>query len=224
MDRKKVFKRIFVITMAVAMVFAMSATAFAQENFADYALLRTNQVKVSVTQNNFDTSGNYVGGGTPLAFNVNGNPNVYITNQSKSVAQFNQIATTTWKRAHYLPSNVPNPLPGKASVVDAILNICEMNGLTTQSGWDSYNTPNGGYISNLNNITLPYNVTYYQGANGNKWGHATGSGWQIAYRIGTGNYIVSATYLTSTKVAPNMEIIMDLSPFDMTWDTGQPWQ
>lgn len=39
-----------------------------------------------------------------------------------------------------------------------------------------------------------------------------------------GNYIVFDIYLTGVRPEKDMEIIMDLSPFDMSWDTGEPWQ
>lgn len=222
MKNKTFLKKLLAVTMALAMVFSLTGVSFAEETEVVRA---TNRISVSVTQDNFDTSGNYIGGGEPYWFTVGG-ANIEIADFSKRLSYFDNKATTNWKRTYYLPAGVADPQGNKkASVLDAVIAACENKNVSVQSGWDTYSAPNGGYIHNLNNIPLEYNVEYYQGDNGNKWGHATGTGWQIAYKKkNTSNYIVSDIYLTGVRLEKGMKIIMDLSPFDMSWDTGEPWQ
>ena len=54
---KRTMKKGLAIVLALVMVFAMATTAFAETN-------PSGNVTVSVMQNNFDLSGNYVGNGS----------------------------------------------------------------------------------------------------------------------------------------------------------------
>ena len=217
----KNFKKYLSIVMVLVMVFAMTATAFADTDVPS--------VTVSVTANNFNTSGAYTGNGfTNLVIPISNyevsidNVNYYITDSAFDL------------KGVYLPSGVSDPMNGTASVADAIITaIWENYGMYTDEectvasvvgGWDSITTPNGGYISNIMNYPLTYNATtYYQGANGHKWGRSTGTGWNVAFKYANGTMQVPTQYTTNIALVDGMEIIFDVSPYDMTWDTGVIW-
>lgn len=217
---KKNLKKLLSIVMILTMVFAMSATAFASADMPS--------VKVSVTYGHFNTSGGYTGNGFTNAtvpiedYEVfKENVEFYITDSAFNL------------KSVYLPSTVQDPQNGKASVADAIIAAVweiygptfDNGGATVIGGWDSYTTPNGGYISNIMNYPLTANATtYFEGDNGNKWGHSTGTGWNIAYKYANGSWTVPTGYATNILIEDGMEIIFDVSPYDMTWDTGVAWE
>ena len=205
----KNFKKFLSIVMVLVMVFAMSSVAFAAQ---------TGYVSISVTQNNFDTSGAYTGDGE--AVTVQGKT---ITEYEVSIADINQAITNGLKTNTYLPLGVTDPMGGQASVLDAIILALQNNNITNiQTGWSSY-TPAGGYISNFGNYQLTQNDVTYFNKNGEKWGRSTGSGWNIAYTNADGDIVAAASYASNIALTSGMDITIDVSTYDMTWDTGEVW-
>ena len=219
---KKQMKKVLAIMLALVMVFAMTATAFAGTN-------TTGSVTVSVMQNSFNTSGNYVGNGgaTPVGTDEDGN-SIYVVNYTVPISTVESYIENGYKYV-YLPEDVDDPMDGEASVLDAIIVALDMNGVTDiDAGWDNTNLPEygltpGGYINNINSDARVTNtVTYFQGENGNKWGRSIGSGWNIAYGIGS-TLSKASVYASNIELENGMNIIIDISLFDMTWDTYSPW-
>ncbi len=220
---KKRSRRIIAVMMAMvmtmAMMFAMTTTSFAST--ADPS------VKVSVTYGNFDTSGNYTGNGF-----INAQLPTQIANYNVDIATVDYYISDMNLKSVYLPAGVTDPQAGDATVIDAIIaavwdnysNEDENGNPTVVGGWDSWTTPNGGYISNIVNYPLVSNATtYFKGENGNKWGRSTGTGWNVAYKYADGTMTAASGYTSNIKLVDGMEIIFDVSPYDMTWDTGSAW-
>ena len=206
---KKQMKKVLAITLALVMVFAMSSVAFAAP---------TGYVSVSVTQDNFDTSGAYTGEGDEVT--VQGKT---ITEYEVSIASINQAITNGLKTSTYLPSGVTDPMGGQASVIDAIIIALQNNNITNiQTGWSSY-TPAGGYISNFGNYQLTQNDVTYFNKNGKKWGLSTGTGWNIAYTNANDTMVAASTYASNIALTDGMDIIIDVSAYSMEWNTGEDW-
>ena len=219
---KRTMKKGLAIVLALVMVFAMTATAFAETT-------PSGNVTVSVMQNNFDLSGNYVGNGSnvPIGTDEEGNSR-YIANFIVPISTVESNIANGYKYL-YLPAETTDPMNGAASVLDAIIAALDLNGVTDfDTGCDPTNLPEhgltpGGYIHNINSDGRVSNtVTYFEGTNGNKWGRSVGSGWNVAY--GTGSALSKANVYTSNiPLTAGMHIVIDISAFDMTWDTYTPW-
>ena len=209
MKQRKLMSKVLVLALAFVMVFAMSSAAFAAPS---------GSVSVSVTQNNFNTNGYYAGGGTPVT--VQGKT---ITNFDVSLSDISTEITRGLKTNTYLPAGVTDPMGGQSSVLDAIIVALQRKGITNiTTGWSSY-TPAGGYISNFGNYPLiPNSVTYFN-KGGQKWARSTGTGWNIAYQPSGGTMTGAASYASNILLADGMDIIIDVSAYDIEWNTGQPW-
>lgn len=207
---RKLFKKnkLMAAGLVLSMAFTMTGVTFAAD---------PGYVDVSITYGNFSLEGEYTGGGfTNAILPVEGYP-IEISNLQNWV-DMDQL------KPIYLPAGVADPLLGEASVLDAIILACIENGYDLDAGWDSYSTPNGGYISNIAKYQLITNApTYYQGANGNMWGNATGTGWNIAYTHDNGMMKEAEIYASNIEITDGMDIIIDVSPYDMHWDTGVAW-
>jgi hypothetical protein len=202
---KTISKKTALILLILLMTMSLPGVAAAQD-----------AVTVSIRYGDFDTSGDYIGSGNP-------NANFYIQDYSLDIDHVQLYVDYSLKQSYYLPSGEPDPLNGDASVLDAIIvTFLDKGFYSIYAGWDDVNIPNGGYISNVSPQTLTYNVTYYEGENGNKWGHATGTGWNVAYTQ-DGVIQEAEEYTSNIALTDDMEIVFDVSAFDRHWDTGEPW-
>lgn len=217
---KKNFRKVLSVVMILTMVFAMTATAFAGTN-------TEGTVTVSVVQNNFNLDGSYKGSySNPVTLGSDGTT---IENYEVPISTVEEYVEMGYKYL-YLPTDAEDPMNGKASVLDAIIVALDLNGITDiDAGWDSTNLPEynmfpGGYIHNIdNNVEVGNTVSYFKGENGNKWGRSVGAGWNIAYGQ-TGEILAAPTgYASNIELTDGMNIIIDISAFDMTWDTHTEW-
>mgnify|MGYP000873572605 FL=1 len=198
-------KKLLTVFLILVMVLSFSTISFADSG----------TVTVSVTYGSFNTTGAYTGSGfTNLNFNI--------SDYEMNIDDIQDLVDFGLKETFYLP--VTDPMGGQASVLDAILVAFLENGYDEiDAGWDGWSTPNGGYISNVLPQTITYNPpTYYEGPNGNKWGHATGTGWNVAYTQ-DGDIKGADVYASNVALEDDMEIVFDISPYAMDWDTGMPW-
>ncbi len=216
----KKLKKVLAITLALVMVFAMSTSAFAAD---------ANKVSVSITTGNFNTSGVYVGGGDPLT-----TISIPLTNQQIALTTLtNYITSQNLKGNYYLPAGTTDPLSGQASVLDAVIAVLKDAGYNDiRTGWSSYSAPEfgiypGGYISDFGGTNTSNSVTYEERDDGYIWGHSVGYGWNIAYKPLNGSYTTTynnqSLYMSNVPVSSGMDIIIDLSQFDMEWNTYEQW-
>lgn len=213
---KKQMKKGMAILLALVMVFAMSSIAFADTN--------NGYVTVSVMQNSFNLTGSYVGNGTGVAFQDEDGTSYTIVNFQVPISQVEENIEYGYKYL-YLPEDVDDPMNGEASVLDAIIAALDMNGISDiDAGWDYTNVPAwnlypGGYIHNINGDSRIGNtVTTYTDENGKVWNRSYGSGWSIAYSENNGTMTVPTQYTSNIALASGMNIIIDISAYDMLWE------
>lgn len=208
--KKRILSVIMAVALVASMMFAMTANTYAATN--------DGYVTVSVVQNNFDLTGKYVGGGT--AVTIDGNT---IVNYQVPISQVEEYVEVGYKYL-YLPGDVEDPMNGEASVLDAIIAALDLNGVSDiDAGWDYTNMPAyglypGGYIHNINSDSRVSNtVTTYTDENGVVWNRSYGSGWTVAYSVNGGSMTVPGVYTSNIALTPGMNIIIDISAYDMLW-------
>lgn len=208
--RKRILSVIMAVAMVASMMFAMTANT--------YAATDEGYVTVSVVQNNFNESGEYVGGGN--AVTIDGKT---IVDYQVPISTVEEYIGYGYKYL-YLPADVEDPMNGQASVLDAIITALDLNGVTDiETGWDYTNIPEknlypGGYIHNINSDSRVSNtVTTYTDENGKVWNRSYGHGWNVAYSE-NGTMTVPTQYASNIALTPGMNIIIDISYFDMLWE------
>jgi hypothetical protein len=207
MSKIKTSRRLLTFLMVFVLVFALAGAAMASAP--------TGYVSVSLTEDNFDTGGSYVGTGTPITFGGS----TTVSNVLISVADV-QDAVDNDLHDEYVVGT--DPQAGVATVIDAIILAAQGAGLSYDLGWDSYY--GGGYISDIESSATANNVSYYQGGNGHTWANATGTGWSAAYSVNGGSMTPAASYLSNIALGSGaMDIVFDLSPYSFDWDTGLIW-
>ena len=114
-------------------------------------------------------------------------------------------------RTVYNPVGLSNDM----NVLDAIIAALKSNGYTCAGGWDTYNTPNGGYISSVSPNGVPTSNTPTTKTIGDvTYTVYSGTGWQIAFKeAGATSYTVPTQYGTNYTLTNGMTIIFDLSPY-----------
>lgn len=125
-------------------------------------------------------------------------------------------------RAKYAPSGYTSDI----NVLDAIICALTVNTSHTIScGWDSYNSPNGGYINSFTPGGVPsYNATtsaekeeYVDGVlTPVQYTVYSGTGLKIAYNTASGGTITEpSTYSTGQTIVDGMVIVLDLSAYEI---------
>lgn len=210
---KKVSKKVISLVVAVIMVFSvMSVTAFASSTDPE--------ITVYFTTGNF-TSGDYnFVQDVPIPSTHNGtspapdSSTAFATDLYSVTVNLSDVNTTV-TRAIY---DTEGEYTGGKNALDVIITALISKGRSPYGGWDSYNSPAGGYITGFANdgSTNYYGYTVYN-YNNHTYYHYTGTNWQIAYNTSVGgNLTASSVYGTSiTNLFDGMVIVFDLSAYDM---------
>lgn len=125
-------------------------------------------------------------------------------------------------RAYYNSS-----FTGNANVLDAIIYALITKGQTVYCGWDSYTSPNGGYVSSFYNDGIPsydptqYNVPKTENGNTVYYTVYSGTGLKVActqtfYDIDDNPYTELdeiAQYATQYELTDEMVIVIDMSDY-----------
>lgn len=203
--KRKALSLLLVLAMVVC--FAVPAMAASPENVT---------VTVYVTTGMF-TSGGYdeaTNTFTSQEFRQSERPAAHLFDNYKmkriSTANVDATALASY-RAVYSPVGLTNDM----NVLDAIIAALKANGYTCAGGWDTYNTPNGGYISSVSPNGVPTSNTPTTRTIGNvTYTVYSGTGWQIAFKEkGASTYTVPSQYGTNYTLTDGMTIIFDLSPY-----------
>lgn len=206
---KRTMKKGLAIVLALIMVFAMTATAFASTETAG-------TVTISVVQNNFDLEGNYVGGGSSI--DLGSKTVVNYTVPISTIEEYIDPEGYDFKTV-YLPDGMDDPMNGEASVLDAIIVGLYLKDVTDiETGWDTYYN-NGGYINNICSKDVTNTVVIdHTDADGTVWYKSTGHGWNVAYSTTQdGSMIVPTNYVSNIGLTDGMNIIVDYSQYAMVW-------
>ena len=208
---KKNFKKLSAILMAIVMVLAMSTSVFA----ATGEKAASDTVTVSVVQNSFNPDGIYSGKYDSFV-DLNGTK---IINLEVPISEIQSRIDMGYKYL-YLPSTMTDPMNNQPTVIDAIITALDMKGITDiDAAWDTYYN-NGAYIKNINSDPRVSNtvVEDHKDANGKVWYKSYGHGWNIAYSNAIGSdMIVPQVYASTIPVVSGMNIIIDISYFEMIW-------
>lgn len=189
------------LLLVLVLVFAMSASAFAAPS--------SGTVTVSIRYGDFDTDGNYTGGGFT-------NANFYIQDYEIDIDDIQDYVDNGLQELVYLPANTPYLAP---NVLDAITVAFYENGFfNVYGGWDSspISGPAGGYIYDVPPQTLTTNPTTIVTIGGIDYYMYSGTGWNVACTQGSVIDGISS-YGTNYVLFDGMEIIFDVSPYIMYW-------
>ena len=199
----KHMKKALALVLVLIMVFSLNITAFAADT-DDYV------VTVYVTTGMFTTGGFDPDHGHVIP---NADPEDYlIYGYEPFPADGLSIAwdLSEYRSCYYGPSTMSD----NVNVLDAIVFSLMMNGFTCSGGWDTVNSPAGGYISN---VYPGYAQTVYQTQEvigGVTYVKTYGNSWRIAVKgPNDTDYQALTIYGTSVTIEDGMEIIFDYSPY-----------
>jgi len=194
--KKFLNSRIMMLVLVVAMVFAMSATAFAD----------TGTVAVNVQ---FTEDGDPIWGTDPAMSVMVDTDLTQLDKDYFTLAQFND--------------SLINPLGTKASVMDAIIKAANIKSKAVTTGVDlapTYGEP-GAYISVIDDKDTNNSYSEYQDANGQWWGRSVGEGWS-AYITPAGGAAPAYVYLSRIQLQTGDTIRFDHASYDYTWEIDGP--
>lgn len=201
----KNMRRILSLVLVLMMVLSLSVTAFAASP-AD-ATVTVYITEGKFTEGGIDNEGNqipqaYIGGTTPN----------YTKKVVIDVGDITSAELSQYRSSYSAPTN----MSATVNVLDAIACALDKSGYTYTGGWDTFNTPNGGYISSVSGFTSVFNSEEVE-VNGTFYTKYTGSGWNIAFDQGNG-YVVPEYYGTSYTVVNGMSIVFDFSPYALYYE------
>lgn len=194
-------KKLTSLLLVLVLTFVMSSGAFATTTLGS--------VTVSISYGNFNTDGDYVGGGFT-------NANFYIEDYEISIDDIQDYVDGGLQELVYLPANMSYLDP---NVLDAIIVALYENGFyDVYGGWDNYPIAGdpGGYIYDVPPQTLTTDPTTIVTIDGVDYYKYSGTGWNVACTQGTAIDGIS-TYGTDYELFDGMEIIFDVSPYIMYW-------
>lgn len=167
MKKRLMNRKVISFIMVLAMVFAMSATAFAGEGDAASSNLVTSSdspISTVVTITSEDP-------GFPS------DPAVELASTTVTISNPDDFSTQ-----FSVPSGATHQYSGKATVLDALVLACASDDVgvpleTTDISWDTYQNPNGAYIASYFGLTTQTVDSYYSSVPGESYW--TGYSWVI---------------------------------------------
>ena len=206
-------RKLFAAILAVVMLFSIMS-------ISTYASPEDPEVTVYFTTNMFSPGG-YVDGVGPVIstyrsdYDPQEHSNTGFSYLGIKVKRSEILANLASIRGEYAPAGyTSNP-----NILDAVIFALKDNNYTVSCGWDSYNTPNGGYINSYspNGVAVTY-PTYMDTKTETIGGvevetdYYVYSGIGIRYAFGTnGNITEPSLYATNYEISDGMEIVVDYS-------------
>lgn len=128
------------------------------------------------------------------------------------------VDTTTLNncRAKYAPDV---DLPSTMNVLDAIAYVLMKNNYNFSGGWDTWNVPNGGYISSVDGFVGNPDVGS-DNVDGVDYTVYYGSGWNIAFGTASNSLTPPEYYGTYYDLEPGMIIVFDFSAYKLYYPAG----
>ena len=188
------------LVLAMFVCFAVPAMAASPEG----ATVTVYITRDMFTKGGIDSNGNQI----PQAY-IGGVPASYVKKYEVKPSEI-----TAAKLAEYRASyKNPDTTSTTVNVLDAIACALTENNLTYTGGWDTYNTPNGGYISSVSGFSGE-SASARVRVNGTWYMKYSGSGWNIAFNQGNG-FEVPAYYGNNYPVTNGMIIVFDFSAYEL---------
>ena len=210
---KKIIRKYAAMLLATIMVFGVMGVV-------TYATEDDPVVTVYFTKHNFTSGGYDFEEQEPIySYYIGTSPApTYASRFSDDLfavpVHINQINTSVTKQVYN--SNYS----GSLNALDVIIAALQSEGRIVHGGWDSYNQPAGGYITDFDDdgSTDYYGyVIYPDDISGEDFYLYTGTNWQFAYNTSVnGTLVESNTYGTNvTNLFDGMVIVFDLSYYSM---------
>lgn len=186
------------LVLAMVVCFAVPAMAASPEG----ATVTVYITRDMFTEGGIDSNGKQI----PQAY-IGGVPTSYVKKVEVKPSEITASELAQYRNSY---SN-PNTTSTTVNVLDAIACALTKSNLTYTGGWDTYSTPNGGYISAVSGFTGNSKVETVE-IDGIEYTKYSGSGWNIAFNRGSG-FEVPQYYGTSYDVANGMIIVFDFSAY-----------
>ena len=212
--KKRIISLLMAVMMLVALVVPASATTDTSGTVTVYVTYGM------FTEGGYDTAAKaskdqeYNSTGLPTSDNINGN----FSNINGVEYSIEDIAA--YSEGFRYVYGAPEDFTNYPNVVDAILTAFDMEypNLTADivCGWDSYTTPNGGYINSIPNGGEPvYNATTTTTLDGVNYNVYSGYGWNIAIGTSSSNISSIEHYGTEYTLTDGMIIVFDYSAYEL---------
>ena len=188
------------LVLAMVVCFAVPAMAASPEG----ATVTVYITRGKFTKGGIDSNGNQI----PQAY-IGGVPTSYVKKY-----EVKPSAITAAELAGYRASyKNPDTTSTTVNVLDAIACALTKNNYSYTGGWDTWNTPNGGYISSVAGFTGESKTEEVE-VNNVLYTKYSGSGWNIAFNQGNG-FEVPAYYGNNYPVTNGMIIVFDFSAYEL---------
>ena len=198
------FKKALSLCLVLVMLCSvMSISAFAS-NDDPY-------VTVYITEGMFTEGGYDDNAGEPIiqTFMVGEDPSDYLMSGYTAISFNRSDINTTTTRAYYNSS-----LTGSANVLDAIIHALRSKTQTPVCYWDTWNSPNGGYVYSFSPDGIPETYDTEQDTkNGVLYDVYSGTGLKVAFTQANGTVDEPTNYATNYTLTDNMVIVLDMSDY-----------
>lgn len=188
------------LVLAMVVCFAVPAMAASPEG----ATVTVYITRDKFTKGGIDSNGNQI----PQAY-IGGVPTSYVKKVEVKPSEITASELAQYRNSY---SN-PNTTSTTVNVLDAIACALTKSNLAYTGGWDTYNTPNGGYISSVSGFSGESKSEEVE-VNNVLYTKYSGSGWNIAFKQGNG-FEVPAHYGNNYPVTNGMIIVFDFSAYEL---------
>lgn len=188
------------LVLAMVVCFAVPAMAASPEG----ATVTVYITRDKFTKGGIDSNGKQI----PQAY-IGGVPTSYVKKVEVKPSEITASELAQYRNSY---SN-PNTTSTTVNVLDAIACALTKSNLAYTGGWDTYNTPNGGYISSVSGFSGESKSEEVE-VNNVLYTKYSGSGWNIAFKQGNG-FEVPAHYGNNYPVTNGMIIVFDFSAYEL---------
>lgn len=188
------------LVLAMVVCFAVPAMAASPEG----ATVTVYITRDMFTKGGIDSNGNQI----PQAY-IGGVPTSYVKKVEVEPSKITASELAQYRNSYSNPDTTSTTV----NVLDAIACALTKSNLTYTGGWDTYNTPNGGYISSVSGFSGE-SASARVRVNGTWYMKYSGSGWNIAFNRGNG-FEVPAQYGNNYSVTNGMIIVFDFSAYEL---------
>ncbi len=202
---KKSTKKVLSVILSVMLLCSvMSISVFATENDPF--------ITVYITEDMFTEGGYDTENRTPIiqTYKVGVSPVSHLMPGYSAITFNRSDINTTTTRAYY-----NSTLVGNANVLDAIIYALLTENQTPVCYWDTWNSPNGGYVYSFSPDGMPdtYDTEYGVEVDNVLYDIYSGTGLKVAFTQANGVVDEPALYANNYSLSDNMVIVLDMSEY-----------